>query len=152
MIPRQSRPGETGEKPVGEHTPPDIIKHIIEKSTLEKARDFRKSFEKLFGISITITEGVEVETLKLMPTQKRLERWELDARRSEIRDRTSEPLIVLEEPGSGTIYIVDGHHRWYAACEQERKHLKAFYLKASQPFKPKFRQDVRTFRDLEVVG
>lgn len=103
----------------------DIIRSQIERTQIEKVEKIISTYEKIYDIECEYKErSVEIQDLK--PTQSKITRNELKARKHELNNNTAEPIVVIDNDTN--LIIIDGHHRVVAAKKLGLEEVKAYKI------------------------
>lgn len=109
----------------------DVVRSHIERATPEKVGKLRRSLAQIHdGVEIT-EERRRVLLADLTPTQERVYADELEGRRYELERGLAEPLVVIDNSGSGEtddLYLADGHHRVLAADSMDIPEMDAYVI------------------------
>jgi IMP dehydrogenase len=97
----------------------DVIRSQIERATPEKVTKLMNTLESIHEVEIRQERGT-VDLSKLTPTQGTVYADELEGRRYELENGLAEPLVVIDNGGTGPdrdggLLLADGHHRVKAA-------------------------------------
>ncbi|ODS37250.1 hypothetical protein BEH94_07255 [Candidatus Altiarchaeales archaeon WOR_SM1_SCG] len=112
-------------KIVGIFTHSDVLRAHIERVTPSKVEKIKESFEKIYGVKITLADQ-EVDVEKLIPSQNSIDLDELEGRKYELRKGLAEPIVVVRSEGG--LVIADGHHRSLAAHKLGIQKINAYIL------------------------
>jgi len=113
----------------------DVVRSQIERVTPEKVGKLRRSLGSIHD-SVELTEERRtVRLAALTPTQERVYADELAGRRYELERGLAEPLVVIDNTGSGEVpelYLADGHHRVLAADSMGIDEMDAYVISLSE--------------------
>lgn len=138
---------------VGIITNTDMVRSHIERSTPNKVDYFKRTLEQLYGIHTTLRH-MDVETIKLRPTQDRVYADELEGRAYELKKGLAEPAIVVK---TGDRWIlVDGHHRAVASLQNGYETVDCYVIDLGQDIKLGMEKTadkagIKTFEDIEII-
>jgi IMP dehydrogenase len=138
---------------VGIITNTDMVRSHIERSTPNKVDYFKRTLEQLYGIHTTLRH-MDVETIKLRPTQDRVYADELEGRAYELKKGLAEPAIVVK---TGDRWIlVDGHHRAVASLQNGYETVDCYVIDLCQDIKLGMEKTadkagIKTFEDIEII-
>ncbi|OFV68721.1 MAG: CBS domain-containing protein [Candidatus Syntrophoarchaeum caldarius] len=110
---------------IGFLTTTDILRACIENMVSENVEKVVKIFKSL-DRNITVESG-RIKVDKLVPTQKYLDSDELQLRLSEFNKGIVYPIIITKK--NDKAYIIDGHHRAYAAKQRGFEEIPVFVIK-----------------------
>ncbi|HJJ28722.1 MAG TPA: CBS domain-containing protein [Methanocorpusculum sp.] len=110
---------------IGILTNADVIRSQIERVTPEKVYEFIQTIKTLHNVEPVLSRGM-VEVKKLVPTQGKVYRDELEGRRYELEKHLAEPVVVLRR--CGKLILIDGHHRAVAANRMGVGKLDAYII------------------------
>ena len=113
----------------------DVVRSQIERATPEKVGKLRRGLGSIHdGVELT-EERRSVRLADLTPTQERVYADELAGRRYELERGLAEPLVVIDNTGSGDkpeLYLADGHHRVLAADSMDIDEMEAYMIVLSE--------------------
>jgi IMP dehydrogenase len=131
----------------------DVIRSQIERVDPDKVEKFRKTIEKVHGVSVELKRG-EVEVDRLIPTQTKVFADELKGRVYEIRKGLAEPILTVKK--GRRFYLIDGHHRVVAAKRMGIKVLDAYILEVPENIELGIerlirKKGIKSLQDIEVI-
>ena len=113
----------------------DVVRSQIERVTPEKVGKLRRSLGTIHdGVELT-EERRTIQLADLTPTQERVYADELAGRRYELERGLAEPLVVIDNTGTGDdveLYLADGHHRVLAADSMGLTEMEAYVIVLSE--------------------
>jgi IMP dehydrogenase len=113
----------------------DVIRSQIERATPEKVGKLKRTLETIHGVEAT-EERRTVELEALVPTQGKVYADELEGRKYELENGLAEPLVVIDNGGSGErnseLLLADGHHRVMAADRSDIEEMDAYVIALGQ--------------------
>ena len=109
----------------------DVIRSQIERATPEKVGKLKRTLETIHGVEAT-EERRRVDLADIVPTQGKVYADELEGRRYELENGLAEPLVVIDNGGSGEpnseLLLADGHHRVMAAERLDVEEMDAYVI------------------------
>jgi len=140
-------------KLLGIITNTDMVRSHIERSTPDKAKSLKKTFEHLYNAK-TILKRMKVPMDKLRPTQDKIYADELEGRTYELKRGLAEPAIVAK---SGDRWIlIDGHHRAVASFKLGYDEIDSYVIEFKKEVrlgleKTADETGIKTFEDVHII-